>query len=117
MCYAHKPLRNIEEELHPGMNAIFWDIYIYTWGKMFSKPWSTNFGQPRVTKFFKCRLINLISILTPNTSGTDNNVIIPEGVCVSTIRLPAKVDSCDLRLDGAPGPLSSIGVCSSGLDS
>ena len=45
-----------------------------------------------------------------NAGRADGNVVVPEGVGVPAIRLPAKVDGSGLRLDAAPLPLGGIRV-------
>lgn len=54
--------------------------------------------------------------LTSNTRTANNDIVIPECVGISTIRLPPKVNTRDLGLKATPRPLSGIGVCSSRLD-
>ena len=48
--------------------------------------------------------------LTTNLLIANNNVIIPESVGITTIALPAKVNTRWLRLNAAPLPLRRIGV-------
>ena len=48
--------------------------------------------------------------LTTDLLVANNNVIIPEGVRISTIALPAKVNTRRLRLNAAPLPLRRIRV-------
>ena len=48
--------------------------------------------------------------LTTDLLIANNNVIIPEGIGISTIALPAKVNTRWLRLNAAPLPLRRIGV-------
>jgi hypothetical protein len=55
-------------------------------------------------------------LLAPDPRPTNNNIIIPDGISVTSITLPAKVHARNLRLDGAPLPLRSIGVRHARLD-
>ena len=48
--------------------------------------------------------------LTSDTRTANNNIIIPERIRISTIRLPAKVDGGDLGLGATPLPLARIGI-------
>jgi hypothetical protein len=50
-----------------------------------------------------------------DTARADGDVIVPEGIRVSSVRLPAKVDSADLGLDATPLPLGGVGVGHTGL--
>ena len=52
----------------------------------------------------------LVILSASNFSGADSNIIVPEGIDVSSIRLPTKINSCDLRLDAAPLPLRRIAI-------
>jgi hypothetical protein len=48
--------------------------------------------------------------LTSDLLIANNNIIIPESVCISAIALPAKVNTRRLRLNAAPLPLRRIRV-------
>jgi len=52
---------------------------------------------------------------TSNTARADDDIVVPEGVGVSTIRLPTEVDRGDFGLDGAPLPLGGVTVGDPGL--
>jgi hypothetical protein len=52
----------------------------------------------------------------PNTAGADDDVIVPEGIGVATIRLPSEIDGSNLGLKRAPLPLSGVGIINTGLD-
>ena len=78
--------------------------------------WSGVVGQTSIVLAqFMSREINLYNHLTTDLLITDNNVIIPESVRISTIALPAKVDARRLRLNTAPLPLRRIRVAHTGL--
>ena len=48
--------------------------------------------------------------LTTDLLIANNNVVIPESVGISTVALPAKVNTRRLRLNAAPLPLRRVGV-------
>lgn len=53
--------------------------------------------------------------LASNTSGADDDIVIPKGIGVAAVGLPAEVDGGDLGDDGAAGPLAGVGVGGAGL--
>lgn len=58
---------------------------------------------------------NHSSIPAANPLGADGDIVVPKRVCISAVRLPAKVDARDLWLDAAPLPLRRVGVRDAGL--
>jgi hypothetical protein len=58
----------------------------------------------------------LMLALTPNPSRANRYIIIPESIRIPAIRLPAKVDPRNLRLEGAPLPLRPIRIANARLD-
>lgn len=56
--------------------------------------WSGVVGQTSIVlAWFMSREFNLYNQLTSDLLVANNNVIIPECVCISAIALPAKVDA------------------------
>lgn len=51
-----------------------------------------------------------------NTGRANGNIVVPEGVDISAVRLPAEVDCADCRLDGRVRPLSGVGIGDTRLD-
>ena len=78
--------------------------------------WSGVVGRTStVLAQFVSREFNFYNHLTTDLLVAHNDVIIPESVRISTIALPAKVNTRRLRLNAAPLPLRRIGVAHTGL--
>ena len=58
----------------------------------------------------------LLTSLAPNPRRANRDIIIPEGIGIATIALPAKVHTGDLRDGRSPLPLCCVGVSDTRLD-
>lgn len=56
-------------------------------------------------------------VLASNAAGADDDVIVPERVDISAVRLPTKIDCCDLRYNSASRPSCSIAIGDTRLES
>jgi len=54
-------------------------------------------------------------LFAPNPCRANSNVVVPERIGISPVRLPAKVDGSNPGLDAAPLPLGGVGVGDTGL--